>query len=393
MNINKDCAVYCITVIRHLLQEKTIPAMPEGVSLAELYDFSRLHGVEAMVFHGLEQLDMDETDPVWQNWRNRADMLLTQSIVQLAERDTLFTDLPAAGIEILPVKGCWLKEQYPDIDYRQMADLDMLIHPEDSEAAKSILLQQGYCEEHGASTHHDEFSKPPYMGVELHTSLLPVEDERYAYYQNIWDKAIPADGIPGIYRLKPEDEYIFFMVHLYKHVYYAGTGIRPFLDCLIYRKLWPDMDGDYLQHEYDTLGLRAFASQVEKISDAWFETEEEILGDLAKIADSVLASAAYGTADGEFQQNMEKMYKKYNNRFIAHAVYWLYRLFAPLDEMEPQYPILGKYPWLLPVFWVVRLVQKVTTEPMDLLRHFQKVNKAGEKYAEGTVGWNSNSNE
>ena len=153
------------------------------------------------------------------------------------------------------------------------------------------------------------------------------------------------------------------------------------------------MDGDYLQHEYDTLGLRAFAAQVEKISEAWFEIGEEILGDLAKIADSVLASAAYGTADGEFQLNMERMYEKYHNRFIAHAAYWLYRLFAPLEEMEPQYPILGKYPWLLPVFWAVHLVQKVIREPMDLLRHFQKVKKAGEKHTEGTVGWNSDSNE
>ena len=392
-SMNKQCAMYCIDLIRAVMQEKVVPELPSDVILEELYSVAKLHAVEALVFHGLEQLNIDENNPVWQNWRNRADLLLTQSIVQLAERDRLFAALPAGGIPILPVKGCWLKEQYPDIDYRQMSDLDILIHPEDTENAKMILLQRGYQEQHGASTHHDEYSKPPYMGVELHTSLLPVEDERYTYYQNVWSKAIPAEDIPGVYRLKPEDEYIFFLVHLYKHVYYAGTGIRPFLDCLVYRKLWPDMDQNYLQREYHALGLGSFAAQVEQLSDCWFETGDEIPYSLAKIAQSVMSSSVYGTANEEFQLNMEKMYEKYHSRFIAHLAYWLYRLFAPLEEMEPQYPILGTYPWLLPVYWVVHLVQKVTREPKELLQHFKKVNEAGEKYGEGKAGWNPDSNE
>lgn len=391
--MNNACASYCIDLIRCLMQEKDIPEIPEGVTLEELYEFSKLHGVESMVLHGLEQLDINIHQPVWQEWYSHANMLLTQSIVQLAERDLLFTALPAAGIPILPVKGCWLKEQYPDIDYRQMSDLDILIHPEDADKAKLIMEQLGYKPENDPSDNHDGYVKPPYMGVELHTSLLPKDDARCGYYHTVWEKCISAEGFPGVFRLKPEDEYIFFLVHLYKHVYYAGTGFRPFLDCVVYRKIWPNMDRDYLHQEYKKLGLEAFAAEVEQLSDCWFESGGEIPAALSKIADSIITGSVYGTAGQEFQLNMERMYEKYGSRFVAHLVYWLYRLFAPLEEMEPQYPILGKHPWLLPVFWIVHLVQKVTREPRELLQHFSKVNKAGEKYGEGKTGWNSDSHE
>lgn len=389
------CEQYCLDLIRCVMQDTAVADMPAGVALGELYAFAKLHCVEALVFHGLEQVNADKDDPVWRDWQNRADMLLTQSIVQLSERDQLFATLPAAGIPLLPVKGCWLKEEYPDIDYRQMSDLDILIHPEHLQKAESLMTGLGYHkenEEHGADN-HDGYMKPPYMGVELHHSLLPEDDARCSYYADVWKKAVPEEGIPGVFRLKKEDEYIFFLVHLYKHVYYAGTGIRPFLDCVVYRKIWPDMDKDYLQREYEKLGLTKFASEVEQLSDAWFDRGEEVPDHLKGVARSILSSSAYGRPEEEFQREMEKMYEKYRSPFVAHLVYWLYRLFAPLKEMEPQYPILGKYPWLLPVFWIVHLVQKVVREPKDLLQHFKKVSKAGKKYGEGKTEWNTDSNE
>lgn len=394
MSTNKQCARYCIELIRSVMQGKPVDSMPETVSLAEMHEFARLHCVEAMVYHGLEQLEQNPEDSVWKHWSNRADMLMTQSIIQLAERDVLFAAMPAAGISILPVKGSWLKEQYPDIDYRQMSDLDILVHTQDVAKADALMRQMGYVrEEESAQTNHNGYIKPPYMGVEIHWSLLPESDERYSYYEDVWKKAVASEEFSGVMRLKPEDEYIFYMTHLYKHVVYAGTGIRSFLDCVVYWKLWSHMDRAYLDAEFEKLGLKQFAQQVETLAFCWFDTGVPVPEELHAMEESVMGSAAYGTELQEFQLNMDRMYKKYKSRFVAHLVYWLYRLFAPLEEMEPQYPILGKYPWLLPVFWIVHLVQKVAREPKELLQHFKKVNKAGEKYGEGKSGWNSSSNE
>lgn len=171
MERNRICAQYCIDVIRSVMQEKEVPAIPDGVTLQELFAYSKLHSVEALVFNGLSQLEVDETDPVWMYWANRAEMILTQSIVQLADRDIVFAALTEAGMDVLPVKGSWLKEQYPQIDFRQMSDLDMLVHREDRERAREIMFQLGYEEEQVLSPHHDGYEKKPYNSPALADDL------------------------------------------------------------------------------------------------------------------------------------------------------------------------------------------------------------------------------
>ena len=106
--------------------------------------FSRSHAIEALVYRGLAPLLPHCQDPVWKQWENWANQLLAQSIVQLQERDDIIHSLTAAGIHLLPVKGCWLKERYPDLGDRQMSDLDMLIHPEDAASAEQTLQSIGF---------------------------------------------------------------------------------------------------------------------------------------------------------------------------------------------------------------------------------------------------------
>ena len=78
-----NTADYIISLIRALIQEQPIPPIPEGVSLRELYDFSRSHSIEALIYRALYPLLSHSADPVWKQWENRASQLLAQSIVQL----------------------------------------------------------------------------------------------------------------------------------------------------------------------------------------------------------------------------------------------------------------------------------------------------------------------
>jgi len=103
MPIHNPIGNYTISVIRSVMGAQTVPPMPEGVTLEGLYAFARLHNVEALLWHGLSQLEIPEENPVWQDWENRAAMLLAQGVVQLADRDALFEALTGAGIPLLPV--------------------------------------------------------------------------------------------------------------------------------------------------------------------------------------------------------------------------------------------------------------------------------------------------
>ena len=379
MEINKQCAAYCIDVIRAVMQEKQVPPFPETVTLPELYGFAQMHSVESLVFHGLEQLPMDSADPIWQDWETRAGMLMTQSIVQLAERDLLLAMLPAAGVPLLPVKGCWLKEQYPDIDYRQMSDLDMLIPEKESLRAREVMQHLGYTFIEESGEHHDSYAKPPYMGIELHLSLLPEDDEHTPYYKDVWQRAEAAEGYPGVFRMKTEDEYIFYLVHLYKHMVFAGMGIRSFLDCVVFWKTYPEMDREYLNAEFKKLGLLNFASRVEQIAHCWFESGEPLPDEMLPMAHSILTAGTYGTEDRIFKNELQQLQGKFQNPLLLKMAHLLRCLFLPLKAMQELYPFLKKAPVLLPVFWIWRLISRCIFKPKALISLVKQTNEEGDK--------------
>lgn len=371
MDRNALCAQYGLDVIRAVMQETEVPAFPKELTVDELYAFAKAHNVEALLYHGLCQLEPDTTDPLWQSWENRVSMLLAQGVVQLNDRDTLFDVLTNAGIPLLPVKGCWLKELYPNMEYRQMADLDMLIPAEKAQEAKKIMLSLGYSTEaFEDSPNHAGYLKPPYTEVELHVSLLP---EDGGYYNDVWEKAQSVEGYPCLYRLRAEDEYIYYLLHLNKHLEDSGTGIRSILDSVVYRDAYPDMDREYLKQELESLNLWELTKKIEALSDCWFRTGEEISPELAALAESILAAGSYGSLENRSRKRLEKLEQKYQNPVIRGVVYWTQRICRPREEMAQSYPILKKLPFLLPLFWLWRAVRKFGKHPKEIWHHVMLV--------------------
>lgn len=379
MNIgNNLCAPYCIDLIRAVMQEGDVPEMPENLSLEELYSFGKLHNLEALIYHGLCQTDVDVSDPVWQNWENRAAMLLAQGVVQLAERDDLFNVFSEAGIPLLPFKGCWLKELYPTMEWRQMADLDMLIPADKAAEAKRIMLSLGYqTEEFENMPNHAGYMKPPYMEVELHTALL-VDDPK-GYYEGVWDRVQPVEEVPGVFRFFPEDEYIYYLLHLNKHLEDAGTGIRSVLDSLVYRRSYPHMDREYLRSELEKWGLWQRLLELETICDCWFVSGTPVPMELEGLAEHLLAAGAFGTVEIRSDRRLEKLREKYKNPFIRGIVYWLIRTCRPMEEMAQCYPVLKKAPVLLPFFWIHRAVMKFAKSPKAVWHHIKLAFGKGKK--------------
>lgn len=361
------CARYSLDVIRAVMQETQVPAFPEQLTLEALYDFAKLHNVEALVYYGLCQLELNFADSCWNHWENRIAMLLAQGAVQLHERDVLFEVLTKAGIPLLPVKGCWLKENYPNPEYRQMSDLDMLIPAEKAQKARKIMLSLDYTTEtFENSPNHASYLKPPYTEVELHTSLL---SEDGGYYDDVWNRVQKVESYPFLYRFSGEDEYIFYLLHLNKHLEDAGTGIRSILDCLVYRTAYPDMNRDYLKQELEGLHLWKLAEKIETLSDCWFRTGEKVPRELETMAESILAAGSYGRLENRFQNRLEKLEQKYQNPVIRGVVYWIARICRPRKEMEQSYPVLRKLPVLLPVFWIWRAVRKFGKNPKEIWHH------------------------
>lgn len=153
---------------------------------------------------------------------------------------------------MLPLKGLWIKPLYPETQLRQMADLDILYEEKNFPKVKAAMKALGYVYvKKSAGSNHQVFQRPPVMDVEMHRQLLSEAVPFAYYYADPWARALPADE-PCLYRFSHEDEYLFMLVHDYKHFFGAGSGARTVADFYVFLKAYGDLlDKKWLAEEID----------------------------------------------------------------------------------------------------------------------------------------------
>lgn len=349
---------YLIKILFSILHNKKPPALPDGITWESVFTLAKMHSVEAMTFYGVKDHILQDK-PLYNQWKKSRDANLGQSIMQLAEQMDIFHSLYEANIRFLPLKGYQFKRLYKKPEFRQMADIDLLVDPENLSKVRSILEKKGYMIRSGAMPHHEEYFKPPCVTIEIHKQLLLIDDTRQSYYDQIWQKAIPDKKIEGAWKLTPEDFYIYQIAHFEKHFNRMGSGIRSVMDIFVYLNTFnKKLDHVYIKNELQKLGIYEFCRQMETLSQYWFSENTENLecniNQLKELQRAVFLSGVYGSR--EFFSSRKIKYYKEKHTFLYKVLFWRDRIFMSKQEFKNSYPILQKYPILLPFFWVHRIV-------------------------------------
>lgn len=127
---------------------------PQAVQLA-----CRIHGVGPLLHH---QLAGDSAAPdELRNWLAQQAEFNTQRVARMqTELAQILAAFAAQNVPLMPLKGAILAARvYPDPGLRPMADLDVLVHPVNFEAATRLLIQLGYAKT-TAHRKHTEFVRP-----------------------------------------------------------------------------------------------------------------------------------------------------------------------------------------------------------------------------------------
>ena len=343
-----------IALLRSAVSDYTAAELPFDPELFEsAYLLAKSHSVEAVAYYGVVRNNIVLSPELQNKWRSRQDVNIIKSVVEDSERDSIFALFSKNGISFLPLKGILIKQMYPSPEYRQMADMDILIREEQMERATELLTDNGYqCTRSGIG-HHDSFFKPPYVAIELHHEMIPVKHPLYhSYYENIWGKAIPVTGCE--YHLDWNDFYIYMLVHFAKHYYGSGSGIRSVMDIYVFlQKHRDDLDETYLNTELEKLKLKDFRREAEDLAAVWFEGAEPAVE--SEMAGYVLESGVYGIREHVLEKRIKD---SYDDGKLNRLSYIRKRLFPNRNFMAYYYPVLEKKPYLLPWFWMKRIAKK-----------------------------------
>lgn len=277
--------------------------------------------------------------------RQQALLLLRQTVLQDHEGEQVLNALSEAGMSCIALKGWEMRKLYPKSAPRQMVDLDILVFPYDYSRIESSMKKLGFIPDRVSSWKHDGFKKNE-VNVEMHKRLMDDSDIIQKWERNIWEKAVPVHG--NIFKMKIEDYYIFHFVHLHKDFMNGSLGLRRIVDTWLLQK--QKFDTDEVKAELQLFGMWTFHERMVSLSRAVMGEEP-----IDKNSEILLAHAfkhgIYGSDVSYKASRIVSMGKSVKSGKFNSA---LAAVFLPYKRMKAQFPILGKWPVLLPLCWIWR---------------------------------------
>ena len=148
------------------------------------------------------------------------------------EYKNLCNVLEKAQIPFVPLKGSVIRQYYPEAWMRTSCDIDILIHEEDIEKAKALLVNEHGYTNHGKGSHDVSLYSPRGFHIELHYSLIEEgrANKSAAVLENVWNMVTVRNDWEYFYEMPDDLFYFYHIAHMAKHFETGGCGIRPFID-------------------------------------------------------------------------------------------------------------------------------------------------------------------
>ena len=349
--MNSVLVNYYIKLLKAALNNENAQRIPDSVDLKELVSLASAQAVDAMICTKLAEILPEDNDE-GKNINERVLRHQYISEMRTAEYELLCKELIENKVRFMPVKGILFQDVYPQPYYRQMGDIDMLVEPDDFDNAEKVAKSLGYNIKN-TSTHHDEWRKGNFLFYEIHRHLVGYSIPEFRkYYEDGWKFAHGYNGT--MYKMSDEDLYIYNMVHMTKHFKNGGIGIKAVTDIYMFLKAHGDsLDWEYIHGEWEKLGIRSFCENCERLARAWFGNGE-ITPMLSELGMYFITSGSFGTQYNMEMYRMSVQSRKANGKDVRLAA--LCRsLFPSYGIMTQSYDRLKKRPFLLPVYWLIRI--------------------------------------
>ena len=340
----------------------------EKLDLAALYHLAEAHSLTAIVCMALEAADVFSTaDPkLKKRWTDAKNKAIRKNMLLDAEREQILKEMEKAGIWYMPLKGSILKELYPRYGMRQMADNDILFDTAGQKEVMHIFLRRGYKAEVVGRGNQDVYLKPPFYNFEMHTALFGsgIHEGWTAYYRDVKNRLCPDAGRKFGYHFTDEDFYIYITAHAYKHYSISGTGLRTLLDLFVMNwKKGDTLDREYVNAELKKLGIAEFEEKSRCLAEKVFGTAGPPKAtDLTEEEQELLAyyigSGTYGTTQIRVKNKLRELQTDGETITVRTKLrYICLRVFPGRESCRESYPFFYRYPFLIPVLWIYRMLR------------------------------------
>lgn len=247
-----------------------------------LVDDAAVHQVAPLVWRRLNESGDAEHLPAEARQRLEAEHTLAALRARSwrAQLDAILEVLAADSIEVTTLKGVHLAiHLYGFPAARPMADLDLLIRPEQGQRAMEAIVRLGYARPAGeamssyaAHRHYPPLKRRGRLPVELHTTVDPCEPPFRLSLEDVWARTQPDEMLnSGTRVLCAED----LLLHLSTHMGYShllGSSLVRVCDIAVW------LDRFSSEVDWDAIVSRSRASGTGKFVYSSLELARRVLG-------------------------------------------------------------------------------------------------------------------
>lgn len=280
---------------------------------------------------------------------------------------SIYSELRESGIHIAALKGLLCDTLYPYRDYRTTSDCDALIPPEELERCGELLKEKGL---YRVDEKDDEmtFSAPGGFRLEVHTTLFSKEHTRLAEMEkwfSDWQTTGITEEIDGvkIFTFSHTDHLLYLVAHAFSHFVSGGFGIRQLCDITLYSRRWDEeIDWSLVMSRLKQAGadifflslINAARSELgvrpgDRLYAVFGSTDLPEYNDLLS---DLIDAGAFGKSTDERQHSANMTLGALDGGKLSPAAA---TLFPSLDYMKRSYAFLRRFPFLLPVAWLMRI--------------------------------------
>lgn len=290
----------------------------------------------------------------------------------------LYKKLQSRGITPLVVKGIICRSLYPQPDYRDSGDEDVLCGEAGFQKCHQAMIEfdmEPICSDLGG--YEVPYSKKGgLLYIELHKTLFPGNSDIFGdcnrIFENSFDHAVkvPVQGVE-IATLDWSEHMLYLILHAFKHFLHSGFGIRQVSDMVLFANTYGHLvDWRYVQKKCKGLRAERFAMAIFAIGEKYLTFSPEkahypqswhaLDVDPEPLLQDLLCGGIYGGADRSrvHSSNMTLNAVKADKAGKAdkQSRNLLRTVFPPARRLEGRFQWLRRMPWLLPVAWFLRII-------------------------------------
>lgn len=342
---------YLLRLVGSVVNEKELPAPPESIHFRAFCQIAGDNAFTQVIYPSVETFRNQNCFPAaaLDTLKKGYQIALAQDLNQQYELEKLLSFCEEQEIFCVPLKGSVLKRLYPQSAMRYMGDIDVWVEEKGFARVADYLKAENFVLEDKSGL-HDEYSKPPYVALELHKKLVPEENRAASFFnRDMISRAESYSDYRFVKTLTLEDQYVYLIDHTAKHFYGSGITPRMLLDFYLFHKRFAGtINWDSLSVRLSLLHYETFERRLRTLAQDWFSPEG---AGIKKDAFSL-----YVLQNGSFGQN--------KNFYISRAVresgedappskikYILRRLFPSYKMLRGKFPVLEKKPYFTPLMF------------------------------------------